>query len=86
MNDVCAIWGTPAKQRPVLGDYEAYDSPKAGGLYRISRSLLAYDRWDSRSDEVCKKLTAWIYEQHSAGQVEPLLTTCVFEQLQAGAP
>ncbi|MDR7040577.1 hypothetical protein J2X36_005360 [Methylobacterium sp. BE186] len=81
MKDVCAIWGTPAEQSPVLGDYDTYDSPRAGGRYRVARSLLKEARWHNKTAEDCEKLTKWIAEQHSSGETEPLISGYVFEQL-----
>jgi hypothetical protein len=71
----CVIWGTPATAGPAtLNGLAWYDSPRAGGKYRINdwtsaklESMRLDDRWKAR-------LTTWLVNQHRAGVESPSIT------------
>lgn len=68
----CAIWGTSAETLEKVGDYEVFDSPRAGGKYWISGS--AHQIVGSASEEFKIKLTTWLCQQRWAGVIMPKIT------------
>src|SRR5216684_2224639 len=65
----CAIWGTPADLSEKSGDFEIYDSPRAGGRYWISGTAIAM--LTPLTDHAKRLLTTWLCEQRHAGAELP---------------
>jgi hypothetical protein len=54
---VCAIWGTAAEEKQTKGDFKDFDSPRAGGIYRVTGTAeLAVA---SLTGEQKKQVTRW---------------------------
>lgn len=70
----CAIWGTPAVISSDSGP-EEYDSPRAGGRYKITRTAKAVFEVNYSNDLKLKlKLTSWLVEQRRLGDEIPLIS------------
>jgi hypothetical protein len=78
----CPIWNTPA-DNPVISDpdYVYYDSPRAGGRYRIGLRTLALLQQKSSSERA--RLTTWLCKQRSAGVEWPTVTFELVESLSS---
>lgn len=83
----CLIWNVPA-QAQGNGDSRTFDSPRAGGRYRVSGS--ASSEWNNLSESVQStlrpKLTTWIIDQHRAGIEEPMMDTNVLHLAKQRRP
>jgi len=75
----CPLWHVPANVVPVQ-NYDQIEvlSPRAGGLYRITRSADINMRRDIHSG-LNAKLTTWLFEQRNSGILTPLITTQIIE-------
>jgi hypothetical protein len=81
----CAIWGTPAQRvEAKLGDFEVFDSPRAGGKYWISGT----DAGQANTlNELAKLLlTSWLCEQRKAGINIPQINSDVLKIVKARRP
>lgn len=76
-DSLCPIWGTPAEQYQAHGDYQHFDSARAGGQFKISRSALAEDRFKNLDPSSKARLTTWIVNQRRGGIPIPLITAAV---------
>lgn len=83
----CPIWGTATIPVAVTGrgDYRAYNSPRADGLYRVSGSALEGALSQLRP-EYKARITSWIAEQHQASELCPMITAEVLRNVVARAP
>ena len=81
---VCAIWGTPAGEKPTTGDYKDYDSPRAGGMYRVMGS--AEPAMELLTGEQKREVTRWLVSQRLAGIPVPELTSHTLPLAQLIAP
>ena len=71
MEEKCPIWGT----KTLIGGGGTFNSPRAGGLYRIFEELLYLDLHDLlKDDEERVKMTDWLIEQREAGEKYPEIT------------
>jgi hypothetical protein len=80
----CAIWDTPAQQLESGGDYEVFESPRAGGQYWISRT--AVGQVLPLNDHGKKLLTTWICEQRRAGVDVPRVRSDVVQLIKSRQP
>jgi nucleoside 2-deoxyribosyltransferase len=72
---VCPIWNTPAELLEKAGDYEVFDSPRAGGKYWISGT--ASGAVLPLTDLAKRLLTTWLCEQRRAGVEIPRIQSDV---------
>jgi hypothetical protein len=80
----CAIWNVDVELLPSHGDFHVFDSPRAGGRYRINDSVY---RQVSSLDLPQKKLvTSWLCEQRRLGVEIPELTSYNLPQLLQRRP
>jgi nucleoside 2-deoxyribosyltransferase len=77
----CAIWKTPAQLLEDAGEYQVFDSPRAGGNYRISGSAIG--QIVSRNDHAKRLLTTWLCEQRRAGVEIPKVQSYVLELIKS---
>src|SRR4051812_33972657 len=82
MDLTCPIWGTPASKQSTAADAEVVLSPRAGGAYRISRTLAVDRDWRDKTERDSAKVTSWLVAQRAAGEPYPILTTYVFEEVK----
>lgn len=81
----CAIWGTPAQVLESKGgDYEVYDSPRAGGKYWISGT--AVGNVNTFNDDAKRLLTTWLCEQRRAGVDTPQIDSKILDIVRARQP
>ena len=80
----CAIWGTPAEQLEKAGDFEVFDSPRAGGKYWISGTAAA--KLISFNDNAKRLLTTWLCEQRRAGVEVPKIQVNVLDLVKSRKP
>lgn len=87
--DSCPIWGTPATVREIFetGSYRV-DSPRAGGLYVVSRDarddyLVPRSRLD---DQAKTRLTTWLIDQHCLGVECPEITSNTLDDVKHRRP
>jgi hypothetical protein len=77
----CAIWKTPAQLLEGAGEYQVFDSPRAGGKYWISGTsigqMLPY------TDHAKRLLTTWICEQRRSGVEIPKVQSYVLELIKS---
>lgn len=78
----CPIWDTQAQRilESDQGDFDAVDSPRAGGKYRITgsaRSVL--ENWNVQDK---KLLTSWLVAQRKGGISVPEITTQVLDAMK----
>jgi hypothetical protein len=78
---VCAIWGTPAQSLEKAGDFEVFDSPRAGGKYWISGTSLA--QVAAFNDNAKLLLTTWLCEQRNAGVEVPKIESNVLDLVKS---
>jgi hypothetical protein len=74
----CYIWNTPADEVRAGGDYVELNSPRAGGLYRITGTALTMR---FASDVERALLTSWLSNQRRAGIDCPSITSDVINSL-----
>jgi hypothetical protein len=77
----CAIWRTPAQLLESAGDYQVFDSPRAGGKYWISGT--ASGQVLPFTDYAKRLLTTWICEQRRAGVEIPKVESNVLELVKS---
>ncbi len=77
--DKCAIWGTPAKELPSDGDYSIFDSPRAGGKYKISSSARVVV--GNLTNQQKALLTTWNVNQLRKGVRLPFINTTLIDNL-----
>ena len=71
MEQKCPIW----KTKTLIGGGGIFNSPRAGGLYRIFEEFLALDLHEILKDDEEKiKMTDWLIEQREAGEKYPEIT------------
>jgi hypothetical protein len=80
----CAIWKTPAQLLESAGEYEVFDSPRAGGQYWISGTVVGQIL--SFNDHAKRFLTTWICEQRRAGVETPKVRWNVLELIKSRQP
>jgi nucleoside 2-deoxyribosyltransferase len=80
----CAIWGTPAERWEKAGDFEVFDSPRAGGRYWISGTAIA--QVGTLTDHAKRLLTTWLCEQRRAGVDLPQIDSKVIDLIRARKP
>jgi nucleoside 2-deoxyribosyltransferase len=80
----CAIWKTPAQLLESAGEFEVFDSPRAGGQYWISAT--AVGQMLSFNDHAKRLLTTWICEQRRAGVEIPKVQSNVLELIKSRQP
>jgi hypothetical protein len=80
----CAIWDTPAEQLEKAGDYEVFDSPRAGGKYWISR--IAIGQITPLTDHAKRLLTTWLCDQRRAGAEIPRIQSDVLDTIKSRQP
>jgi hypothetical protein len=74
----CSIWQTDAEIDESFGDYFEFDSPRAGGRYRLARSVISTDvKYDPA------QLTEWLTAQRRQGVEAPLITTHTLELVKS---
>jgi hypothetical protein len=78
LTNTCAIWGTPADQRPITGGFRVLNSPRAGGVYIVTGSVENFVA--SASVKQKRAITRWLIRQRSFGIVEPRLDSHTAEQ------
>jgi hypothetical protein len=83
---ICAIWGTPAEKYESAGDYEHFDSPRSGGQYKISRTVLNVSSFQTLGEDAKARLTTWVVNQHRDGIQIPLINSNVLEAAIAAKP
>ncbi len=76
----CAIWGTPAQTLEKAGDFEVFDSPRAGGKYWISG--IGLGQLISFTDNAKLLLTTWLCEQRGAGTDVPKIESNVLDLIK----
>lgn len=77
----CAIWKTPAQLLENAGEYQVFDSPRAGGQYWISGTVIG--QMPSFNDHAKRLLTTWICEQRRAGIETPKAQSRVMELIKS---
>ena len=84
-NIQCYIWNTPAEDCTEENfDGKRINSPRAGGIYRITRSVIkSLEQLDIQQK---KAVTSWIVEQHRSGIEGPLIDTYNLEKISARRP
>ena len=84
MSDKCAIWGTPARTtRTGVAMMDAYESPRAGGMYRMDFFLRDYIP-DEREAPFKARLTTWLVNQRERGDPCPMITQDDIEAARKG--
>src|SRR4051794_15391004 len=76
----CPIWLTSAKVSPGP-DSLIVDSPRAGGLYRITGT--AVSSLSNLSPDMKAKLTWWLVEQRRQGEKSPEITSYTLKRISA---
>lgn len=77
----CAIWGTQAQTIEKAGDFEIFDSPRAGGQYWISGTGLGQIISFTQNAKIL--LTTWLCEQRRAGVSIPKIDSNVLELIKS---
>ena len=82
----CPIWGTEAERIPISNRSQKsmYDSPRAGGKYRITNVDVQYLR--ELSDGNKARLTDWLIEQRQFGNETPEITVEEIDQAKKTRP
>lgn len=78
--DKCAIWKTPATISSSGSDGDKIDSPRAGGLYTVSRTAKATLEGLADIDQKTR-LTLWLVEQRRLGVQYPDITSNTLKNL-----
>lgn len=80
-SQLCPIWHTLAQVSGVQNYHQIeVNSPRAGGLYRITRSAEINLRRDLHSG-LNAKLTTWLVEQRFGGVRTPLITSDIIDKV-----
>ena len=69
MTATCAIWGTPATERPTTGSFRTITSSRAGGTYVVTGSV--ENNVAAASVPEKRAITRWLLRQRSFGIREP---------------
>jgi hypothetical protein len=69
----CLLWGGSAKIADVAGDYSIIDSDRAGGKYKVSRSVNAQLKLLSAKERTI--VTNWLVQQRELGEQCPYLNS-----------
>src|SRR5712675_157642 len=78
----CLIWDTPARVHDVGGgDFARIDSPRAGGKYKVTGSVIEKVR--SLPTDVKKGLTSWLLDQRRAGIAIPEVCSYTLDELES---
>jgi hypothetical protein len=77
----CAIWSTPAQLLEDAGEFQIFDSPRVGGQYWISGSVVG--QMPSLTEHAKRLLTTWICEQRRAGIAIPKVQSRVLELIKS---
>ena len=77
----CALWGTPAQTIEKAGDFEVFDSPRAGGKYWISGTGLGQILSFTQNAKIL--LTTWLCEQRRAGVSVPRIDSNVLDLIKS---
>jgi hypothetical protein len=80
----CAIWKTSAQLLESAGEFQVFDSPRAGGKYWISGTAIGQVL--SFNDHAKRLLTTWICEQRRAGVEIPKVQSRVLELIKSRQP
>ena len=80
----CPIWNTQAELLEKAGDYEIFNSPRAGGKYWISGT--ARGQVLSFTDQSKKLLTTWLCEQRRTGAEVPKIQSDVLDLVRSRQP
>jgi len=78
---VCAIWKIPAQLLESAGEFQVFDSPRAGGKYWISGTAIGQIL--SFNDRAKRLLTTWICEQRRAGVEIPKVSHGVLDLVKS---
>jgi hypothetical protein len=76
----CAIWKTPAELLEKAGDFEVFDSPRAGGKYWISGTGIG--QIISFNDRAKRLLTTWLCQQRHSGVEVPKINADIVELIK----
>lgn len=80
----CPLWGGGIRNS-TLGDYDEFDNPRAGGLYRFSRTAqVIYE--GKKSPALAAKLTTWIINCHLSGEISPMINDDILTKINARRP
>jgi nucleoside 2-deoxyribosyltransferase len=77
----CAIWKTRAELLEKAGDFEVFDSPRAGGKYWISGTGIG--QIISFNDRAKRLLTTWLCQQRHSGVEAPKINADIVEIIKA---
>jgi hypothetical protein len=77
----CAIWKTSAQLLENAGEFQVFDSPRAGGKYWISGTAIGQIL--SFNDRAKRLLTTWICEQRRAGVETPKVSHGVLDLVKS---
>jgi nucleoside 2-deoxyribosyltransferase len=77
----CPIWGTPAQSLEKAGDFEVFDSPRAGGRYWISGTALGQIGTFTLNAKLL--LTSWLCEQRRVGAQEPKIRSDILDLIRS---
>jgi hypothetical protein len=80
----CIIWGTEATVVPKQGDYVELDSPRAGGRYQVTGTVVS--NVGGLRPEQKTLLTTWLVKQRRAGVKVPVVDTFVLADLDKLIP
>jgi hypothetical protein len=80
----CAIWDVPAEQQEKAGDFEVFDSPRAGGKYWISGTAIGVAK--SLTNDGRRLLTTYLCEQRHSGVPVPRINANFLELLKSRLP
>ena len=80
----CPIWNTEAQCLENTGDSQVWDSPRAGGQYRVSG--IAIGVLGSFTEHAKRLLTTWLCEQRHAGVETPRVQSDVLELVKSRRP
>jgi hypothetical protein len=69
----CPIWGGSVKVASGSGDYSFVYSDRAGGKYKVSRSVV--NQLKSLSPKDCTAITNWLVQKHEFGEQSPELNS-----------
>lgn len=81
---VCAIWETPAQLLEDAGEFQVFDSPRAGGKYWISGTVIGEIL--PFNDRAKRFLTTWICEQRRAGAEIPKVQSYILGSIKSRQP
>jgi hypothetical protein len=85
VNATCPIWGTPAESTPSIdGRSFEYESPRAGGRYRISGTAVSLVQSFSVPEK--KVLTTWLCKQRNAGVDVPQVDGYNIDEIKTYRP